>query len=262
MEKIAERFALVAAVIPCYNEERTIGTVVKETRKHADLVIVVSDHSTDNTAIEALKAGATVIYNTTAFRGVGVTTKIGVDAALETRANIIVTLDGDGQHDPAEIPLLVNQMLEKATDIVVGSRKLQWKKMPSYRRLGNKIINFTLNAGTSNWTSDSMSGFRAYGRHILNLINFEETGFEYIPEVILKARHLSARIVEVPINCFYHSDFAMNSSMRPLEHGLRMVGTIMKWRLILTWAGSPQSETPPRQVTGYDIHSHTAHHIP
>jgi glycosyltransferase involved in cell wall biosynthesis len=241
--KIEDRIETVAAVIPCNNEESNIGMVVRETRKHADLVIVVSDHSTDDTELEAQKAGATVISNTTAFRGVGITTRLGIDAALKARANIIVTLDGDGQHDPAEIPLLVNRMLEKSADIVVGTRKLQCKNMPVYRRLGNEMINFTFNAGTSSKTSDTMSGFRAYSRRILIKTKFEENGFEYIPEVLLKARHMSARIAEVPISCRYHSDFAMNSSMRPIEHGLRMVYTILKWRMSLVGSGRPQLTT-------------------
>jgi glycosyltransferase involved in cell wall biosynthesis len=262
LEKIAHRFERVAAVIPCYNEETTIGMVVKKAVRYADLVVVVSDHSTDATELEARKAGAEVINNTTPFRGVGIATKLGIEAAFEARANIIVTLDGDGQHDPAEIPILIKEMHEKGADLVVGSRALQWKNMPPYRRLGNKIINFTFNAGTSQKTSDSMSGFRAYRRHILIRIRFEENGFEYVPEVLLKARSLAARIVEVPIGCLYHGDFALNSSMRPLEHGLRMVYAILKWRLALSVTSSPQPKKPAERTTGYEISGHTTHHLP
>jgi glycosyltransferase involved in cell wall biosynthesis len=251
MEKIMDRFETVAAVIPCYNEASNISMVVKETRKHADLVIVVSDHSTDATELEALKAGATVINNTSALKGVGIATKIGIQAALKAKAGIIVTLDGDGQHDPAEIPLLINKMCKESADIVVGTRKLQWKKMPGYRRFGNNIINFTFNAGNSGKTSDSMSGFRAYRRHVLLNIDFEENGFEYVPEVLLKAGRLAAWVVEVPISCVYHGNFAMNSSMRPVEHGLRMVYTILKWRLALAGSGSRCKEAPAHQPLSY-----------
>jgi glycosyltransferase involved in cell wall biosynthesis len=252
MADTVDRFETVAAVIPCYNEASNIANVVRETRKHVDMVIVVSDHSTDATEEEARQAGAKVISNTTSFRGVGITTKLGIEAALKARADVIVTLDGDGQHDPEEITLLITRMHDKVADIVVGTRKLQWKNMPGYRRFGNNLINFTFNAGSSSKTSDSMSGFRAYRRHILNQINFEEHGFEYVPEVLLKARRLSARTVEVPISCLYHGDFAMNSSMRPIEHGLRMICTILKWRLALVGTGASQLEVPAEPPAEYE----------
>ena len=150
-----------------------------------------------------------------------------------------------------EIPLLVNQMRKESADIVVGTRKLQWKKMPGYRRFGNNMINFTFNAGNSEKISDSMSGFRAYRRHVLLNIDFEENGFEYVPEVLLKARRLAARIVEVPISCLYYRNFAMNSSMRPVEHGLRMVYAILKWRLALVGSGSRSMAAPAKQSISY-----------
>jgi glycosyltransferase involved in cell wall biosynthesis len=253
MEKIADRLETVAAVIPCYNEERTIGKIVRQARKYVGLVIVANDHSQDATEQQARKAGAIVINNTFAFRGVGITTKLGIDAALDAKASIVVTLDGDGQHNPAEIPLLVNQMRKSIADMVVGTRKLQWKKMPGYRRLGNDMINFTFNAGNSEKISDSMSGFRAYRRHVLLNIDFEENGFEYIPEVLLKARRMGFRIVEVPISCLYYRNFAMNSSMRPIEHGLRMIYAILKWRLALVGSVSPQLGSPAKQPAGYDV---------
>jgi glycosyltransferase involved in cell wall biosynthesis len=223
----------VAAVIPCHNEEKNIGIVVGTAKALVDVVIVVDDHSTDSTILEAEKAGAQVISNSSSRKGVGITTMLGIREASKGIAQIIVTLDGDGQHQPGEIPDLIRPILDNRADLVVGTRMLQASSMPFYRRLGNNIINWTFNFGSSPKVSDSMCGFRAYSADLLSGLEVKESGFEYIPEILLKARHAAARITEVPIVCYYHESFQMNSTMEPFEQGLRMVLSIIKWRVRL-----------------------------
>jgi glycosyltransferase involved in cell wall biosynthesis len=223
----------VAAVIPCHNEEKNIGNVVETAKALVDVVIVVDDHSTDSTISEAEKAGAQVISNSSSKKGVGITTMLGIREASKGLAKIIVTLDGDGQHQPREIPDLIRPILDNRADLVVGTRMLQVGSMPFYRRLGNNIINWAFNFSSSHKVSDSMCGFRAYHADLLSRLEVKERGFEYVPEILLKARLAAARITEVPIVCYYHESFRMNSTMEPIEQGLRMVLSIIKWRVWL-----------------------------
>jgi glycosyltransferase involved in cell wall biosynthesis len=223
----------LAVVIACHNEEKHIGEIVACAKAYAETVIVVDDHSSDRTAAEGKKAGGLVVANVSARKGVGFATMLGINQALKEPAQVIVTLDGDGQHDPREIPKLAEPIVSEKADMVIGSRSQDAKKMPFYRRLGNEIINITFNLGSHVRVSDSMCGFRAYRARMLEGLEVTEDGFEYIPEILLKAMKSGARIQEVPIACIYHESFGMNSSMMPVEQGVRMVLAVAKWKLRL-----------------------------
>src|SRR4030042_6886904 len=128
----------ITAVIPAFNEERTIGRVVRDAMKHVSEVVVVDDGSADATSQTAIGAGATVLRHSK-NKGYGSALATGFQHFRNNGANILVVLDGDGQHDPAEIPILIQPILEGLADIVTGSRFMNsgsGNDMPLYRQFG------------------------------------------------------------------------------------------------------------------------------
>src|SRR5665647_2745070 len=158
----------IAVILPAYNEEVSIGSIVLLTRIQADKVIVVDDGSTDRTAAVARKAGAEVIVHEVNM-GKGRALKTGFEAAAG--ADIIVTMDSDGQHDPAEIPKLVILIIEEDADMVNGSRYLNGvdKNTPAYRRIGQTVLDGFTNINSGLKITDSQSGFRAFAASTIDL---------------------------------------------------------------------------------------------
>ena len=161
--------------IPAFDEEKTIGDIVKKSLEHADKVIVCDDGSTDNTAKIARNCGAQVITHTK-NQGYGAAIITLFEAARKENVEIMVTIDGDGQHNPDQIPLLVDALKEHNVDVVIGSRFLDNStKHQGYRRHGIKIITSASNLGTDFKVSDSQSGFRAYSKNAIDSIDRKST---------------------------------------------------------------------------------------
>jgi glycosyltransferase involved in cell wall biosynthesis len=218
----------VIAAIPCYNEESYIGNIVAQSLRHVDAVIVVDDGSTDDTARNAEARGASVVRHP-ANQGPGAAVATGFSAALEAGADVVVTLDGDDQHNPDEIPLLSSLIIKGQADIVVGSRFLgSGCTIPLYRRFGIGVITVLYNLRASGRLRDSQSCFRAYSRRILEEIPLTERGFGFSVEILIRARRRGYRIVEVPISCVYHSD---SHSLNPVYHGLAVAFKVIRLRL-------------------------------
>ena len=130
----------VIAIIPAFNEEKTIGDVVSKTMRYTDEVIVIDDGSEDKTAEIAFRNGAKV-YCHPINRGSGGAVGTGIRAALLNEADVIVTLDADEQHDPAEIPKLIEPIIKGEADAVIGSRFLIRQPMPLFRKIGVSFFN-------------------------------------------------------------------------------------------------------------------------
>ncbi|MGI0057012.1 MAG: glycosyltransferase family 2 protein, partial [Nitrosarchaeum sp.] len=159
------------ACIPAYNEESSIQDVVKKSIPHVDKVVVCDDGSTDNTAKLAKEAGATVITHDK-NQGYGAAISTLFDYARKQNAQIMITIDGDGQHDPGQIPLLINAMTTHNVDVVIGSRFLDDNtKASGYRKTGIKIITSASNYGTNFKVTDSQSGFRAYSKDAIDAVH-------------------------------------------------------------------------------------------
>lgn len=223
----------VITVIPAYNEERTIASVVSEAKNHCDGVIVVDDGSSDNTPkiIQALGIKYALCGHN---RGAGSATRIGLKMALEAGADIVVTLDGDGQHDAREIPtLLVPFNLYGNVGVVIGSRFLNGYEIPKYRKFGIDVITGLYNLGHRHKVTDSQCCFRAYSRAFLKRINIDEPGFGFSVELLVKARKLGFGISEVPVSCIYHDNYKQDSTLPPLRHGLGVALKTEEWRLRL-----------------------------
>ena len=214
------------ACIPAYNEEVKIKDVVKRALPHVDRVIVCDDGSTDNTKTEAKKAGAIVISHKTNL-GYGAAISTLFDYSRKNNAEIMVTLDGDGQHNPDQIPDLTNVILEHNVDVVIGSRSLKDDKdLPGYRKTGIKIITATINSATNLKVTDSQSGFRAYSKKAIDLIHPSESGMSVSTEILLKISNNGLSMAEVPITVSYSGD---TSTEHPVTHGSHVIGSTLKY---------------------------------
>jgi len=213
--------------MPAYNEEKTIGNVIEQAQKYADEVIVYDDGSVDHTNEVVKASGATVIRQ--AFnRGYGVAIKRLFRIAREKNADVIITLDSDGQHDPASIPVLVEPILKGDSDIVIGSRFLvddPKRKVPRYRSFGIKTITkFTKAACLSNIT-DAQSGYRAYSKNAITKINLFEEGMAVSTEILVRAAENDLQITEVPVSVNY--DVERSSTHNPLRQGIEVLYSVV-----------------------------------
>ncbi len=211
----------ITAILPAYNEEVSIGSIVLSTRKYVDRVIVVDDGSTDNTAEIAELAGAKVILHNS-NGGKGAALKTGFEAAKDS--DIIVTMDSDGQHNPSEIPKLITPLINGETDIVNGSRYIHKKdkNTPSYRRVGQTVLDKATNFSSGLEVTDSQSGFRAFAKHTLPAFRFSCIDFGIESEMLVDAANAGLRIKEVEISVRYDVD---GSSKNPVSHG---IGVLMR----------------------------------
>jgi glycosyltransferase involved in cell wall biosynthesis len=226
-EKIDLRETIIIC-IPAFNEEKHIGTTVKKAKKHAKTVIVVDDGSLDRTSEVAAIEGAEVLRHEQ-NAGYGASIRSCFDVAKSKQADIMVTLDGDGQHEPDEIASVISPIIKHQADVVIGSRFLgNSQKMPSYRRFGIQIITRLFNILLGIKITDAQSGFRAYGKKAISSINIAETGMEASIESLIHAKKVKCLIVEVPITCRYDEN---RHSMNAIKHGLSVVMFIIKVRI-------------------------------
>ncbi len=213
------------ACIPAYNEEKYIQDVIKKSLPHVDSVIVFDDGSTDNTAKIAKDAGAIVISQKNQGYGASISTLF--EYARNQNAQIMITLDGDGQHNPDQIPLLVNAITDHNVDVAIGSRFLDdTTKVSGYRKTGIKIITSASNYGTNFKVSDSQSGFRAYSKNAIDVIHPTEQGMPVSTEILLKISNKGLSVAEVPITISYNGD---TSQQHSVPHGLSVLGNTLKY---------------------------------
>ena len=220
---------LIVVGLPAYNEEQTIARVVLEAQKFGK-VVVCDDGSTDYTAKIAECLGADVVRHDT-NGGYGASIKSLFVRAQELNADIFVTLDADGQHEPNEIPNVIKPILEGTADLVIGSRFVDKKgtaEMPLYRQLGARLITKMLNGSAKNGITDSQSGFRAYNRLALDNLSFFEDGMGASVEILFKASKSDLRIVEVPSSCKYNTGVVNTSSEHPVTHGMDVVFSLIR----------------------------------
>ena len=226
--------------IPAFNEEGAIGKLVRKTLSYVDSVVVCDDGSSDNTAKEAENSGAHVIVHDE-NRGKGSALKSLFEHARHSSADIIVTIDGDGQFLPEEIKKLTKPIIEKTSDIVVGYRFDDDTQMPSYRKIGNKILDHATNIATSIPIRDTQSGFRAYSKNAIELIEFSNDGFTADSEILIDASKHGLRISEEKITVIYDTG-RRTSTKNPILHGSSVLGSLIEMILVkhpLKYLGIP-----------------------
>lgn len=200
----------VMIAIPAYNEDRLIGSVVLKSKRHADVVVVIDDGSTDETAKVAEQAGAIVI-NHAINLGKGQALNTAFKTAREIGAKTLVLVDADGQHQPEEIPLVLAQVLDGTADMVVGSRYLEVKSsVPLHRRIGHKAITAIGNLGSGIFLTDSQNGFRAFSRRAIEVMRFGQAGFSVESEMQFIAKQHGLRVREAPITITYEEKAKRN----------------------------------------------------
>ncbi|MEA3343720.1 MAG: glycosyltransferase family 2 protein [archaeon] len=211
------------AAIPCYNEGLAIGSVVLKASRHVDEVLVVDDGSIDDTAAVAKAAGATVVAREE-NSGKGRAVKNALRYAVEHSFDALVLLDGDGQHDPDEIPQLIEPISNDAADLVIGFRSLG--QMPYYRRFGRVVLDHVTGAGGGTVT-DSQCGFRALNRKAIELLagKLKKDDFSIESEMTRTAHEQRLRLAKVPIHSKY-GDFK-TSTKNPVSHGVGVLDSVI-----------------------------------
>jgi glycosyltransferase involved in cell wall biosynthesis len=228
--KSAEAKPFVVVGIPAFNEEKTIARVVLEAQKYADAVVVCDDGSSDLTCEIAQRLGADVVRHEQ-NSGYGTAIKSLFERARKMGADVLVTLDGDGQHDPVEIPAVLKPIVDGVSDVVIGSRFIDVRgtaEMPLYRRLGAKLITKLVNGSAKNGVSDAQSGFRAYNRQALERLSVIETGMGASVEILLEASKHDLKICEVSSSCKYRNGEVSTSTENPVMHGMGVVMSIIR----------------------------------
>ena len=222
-----QRVVRTLVAMPAYNEESAIAKTVLGARRHADAVLVVDDGSEDETVAIAEALGAIVIRHEV-NRGYGAALQTIFSTARSLGAEELVIIDADGQHNPGEIPALLDE-LRRGNDVVIGSRFVAGKGegIPAYRKVGMKVLDTaTAMAGSGLSVSDSQSGFRAYGRHAIEAIRINGEGMSAGSEILIQISDHHLRVAEVPVRVRY--DIAGTSSENPVSHGVGVLMNVVK----------------------------------
>jgi glycosyltransferase involved in cell wall biosynthesis len=221
----------VVAGIPAYDEEKNIAKVIISVSKYVDKVIVCDDGSRDMTAEIASALGADVVRHRRNM-GYGASIASLFKRAKEAGADVMVTIDGDGQHNAADLPMLTKPITDGEADIVIGSRFSEGgegaKSVPTYRKIGIKAItklSTKTGAGEDGLLTDSQSGLRAYSRRALELVRPGEMGMGASTEILVHASSARLKVTEVPVSISYHED---SSTHNPVVHGLDVVLSTLK----------------------------------
>ena len=215
----------IVAVIPAFNEQNAIASVLLQTEKYVYSIIVVDDGSNDSTGEIASRLGATVIRNERNL-GYGGALLKGFEYAKQCKSDILVTLDADGQHNGDEIPVLLERIRKGDVDIVVGSRFLEGggSEAPASMKAGaQETVGIVADGGVK--ATDVLSGFRAYTRHALESLSLTEEGMGLSTEILLKAGEKGLRIAEVPIHVKHDE---VSSTQKPAPYGLDLVLNTLK----------------------------------
>ena len=216
----------ILACIPAFNEGKVIDEVIKKCLKFSDQVVVCDDGSTDDTYEIADAAGAHVIRHDVNI-GKGEALRTLFKFAIHSKNDIVVTIDGDGQFLPEEIPKLVSDIEEKKSDIVIGYRFDDATDMPNYRRFGNKMLDKMANMVTELSVSDTQSGYRAYSKDVIEKLNFNIKGFGADVEILIDAANKGFRISEQKVTVIYNTG-SDTSTKNPISHAGEVVTTILE----------------------------------
>jgi len=214
----------IIAAIPAYNEGTTIGSVVLKARQFASEVVVIDDGSTDDTAETAALAGAHVIRHARNL-GKGMSIRSAWVYARERKAEAIVLIDGDHQHDPSDIPRLLEPILSGNADVVLGVRWGKTSRMPLYRRIGKRALDYGTAAATKNgMLTDSQCGFRVFSSRALSVVEPTDSGLSIESQMLVEAQERNLRIHEVNIDARYDLE---GSTLTPGRHGTSVLGRIV-----------------------------------
>jgi glycosyltransferase involved in cell wall biosynthesis len=214
----------ILALIPAYNEETRLAGVVAGTIQHLP-VLVVDDGSTDATALVAQDAGASVVIQEP-NQGKGAALQAGFRRAIDQEYQAVVTLDADGQHDPAEIPKFLTAFRSSGAELIIGRR--DFSQMPPVRRLANWLGGLAFSWALGQRVPDNQSGYRLIGQRLMQaMLDSQEQGFEYEVEMIAVCVRHGFDLDWVPIRTIYAGE---SSHIKPLQHVQDFARIIWKTR--------------------------------
>jgi hypothetical protein len=216
-------FSRVVVIIPAFNEERSVGSVVLRLRQLVDTVIVVDDGSRDATDEVARLAGAQVVSHPQ-NRGYGAAIKSGLAAAQELDPRAVVLMDADGQHRFEDVRALVRPILEDEADVAVGSRFADRRtRVPRMRRVAQHGLTWLSNVGSGVKLTDSQSGMRAFGPRAMKVLLLKSNSMAAASEMQFLASDAKLRVCEVPIEIRYFDEVKRN----PIGHGLDVLNGLI-----------------------------------
>lgn len=222
----------VCIVLPAWNESAILHSVLLEIQSAGySQIVVVDDGSKDTTFEIAYSCPNVTALRHRLNRGKGAATKTGIEAAKLLGANIIVTMDSDGQHNPADIKNLIQPIINENVEVVLGSRLMKPEGMPRHKIIANWIGNIITWYFYGLWVTDSQSGFRAYSRKAADLINTRSDRYDYESEVIREIRFHQLPFMEIPIEVRYTRYSMGKPERQSLINGLKTFGRIL-WRTI------------------------------
>ncbi len=214
----------VFIIIPAYNEKETIHTVIRQALRYSKTIVVVDDGSKDATSEEASKTEATVLRHVINL-GKGAALKTGCEYAIKQGADALILMDADGQHSPAMIPAFIEKL--KEYDIVFGVRKINTKKMPLLRRVGNYGLNSITRILFKIKVDDALCGYRALTSETYRKIRWNSSGYEVEVEMIANAGKHHLRTIQLPIETIYSDAYKGMTIFDGIRVGLAMLW----WRL-------------------------------
>lgn len=211
----------LCALIPAYNAEAFIATVVEQTRTFLPHVYVVDDGSTDQTAHKARAVGAEILQHPT-NRGKGYALRTGFQRVLEEGFDAVITLDADGQHDPHDIPLFLECAARTEAPLIVGAR-VKREMMPLHRRMNNGLVTFVGRWLCGQPVLDFQCGFRFLRSEVLRAVVLETNGYETESELLIQAGRLGFRIENVPIRTIYNGQISHVRAWREMRRFTRLL---------------------------------------
>ena len=212
-------------IIPAFNAAKTIGPLVRQIKPLGLNPVVIDDGSRDNTSAVASAEGALVISHLR-NQGKGTALRTGFQYAMRSAFDGVVTMDGDGQHDPQEISSLVRAGEVQHAGIVLGNRLTNGTVMPRSRRVTNELMSSIVSAIIHQAIPDSQCGFRFIRKEVLIAVPLRAQRFDLETELILGAAAQRWKIVSVPVRSIYPD--AHHSHIDPLWDGLRFLGLIAR----------------------------------
>ena len=213
-------------IIPAYNEARRIAAVVRGARARVPATIVMDDGSLDGTAREAEQAGATVLRHDT-NRGKGAALDTGFRYARGQGFDYVITMDGDGQHDPVDLPKFVERYVGTGSPVLIGNRMDRAEAMPWRRRAVNRAMSWMLSREMGQSVPDTQCGFRLFRCDVVPLVAAESARYAAESEILLNVAERGIRMDAVPIATIYRGE---KSKISPLRDSLRFFGMLRRHR--------------------------------
>ena len=213
----------IFAIIPAYNEESNIVSIIKKTKRYVGNIIVVDDGSNDKTKEVAENANAVVLRHIINL-GKGATLKTGCDFAIRKGAKYIIVLDADAQHNPDDIPRFINKL--KKYDIVFSYRSVS-SKMPPVLRFGNWFISGIVRALYGINLNDTQCGFRAFSKEAYRKIGWNSSDYSMESEMISNVGKQKLKYVQIPIQTVYSDRYKGTTVI----DGIKIVLNMVWWRL-------------------------------